>query len=1099
MAIERNPFAEQGSNSNIIDFNVEAGSEPFELEIEMEEDNVESDLHELMEELTYDHYENLIFSLDKDELQEIANKVIDEYEADRESRADWEDTFERGFDLLGLKLEEASEPFEGACTAVHPLIIESSVKFQSKAIQELFPSKGPVKAQVVGLSTPEKEQQANRVQNFMNYQLTDQMPEYFDELERMLFHLPIFGSAFKKIYYDPSLERPVSEFVTIDQFVVSNNAPDLRKADRYTHVIYRSPNDLKRDIVTGFYGLPDYTDSELPEPTEVIPTSLRKKMDTILGMSPNYTSDPQYTLLEHHCYLEIEEENENEGEEDKITVALPYIVTVDLDSRTVLSIRRNWRESDERKEKLCWFTHYKFVPGFGFYGLGYIHFLGNLTATATAAMRNLVDAGQFANLPGGFKARGVRVVGANDPIAPGEFREVEATGVDLSKAIIPLPYKEPSSTLMQMLNFVSATGQKFADTTEQVVADSTNYGPVGTTLALLEASTKFFSAIHKRLHHSQRNEFQILARINYDYLPNEYPFDIPMITGQIFKADFDGRIDIIPVSDPNVPSSAHRIAMAQTVLQLASQSPAGMYNMKEVNRTILEALNITDPNRFLNPDMPQPQPLDPVSDIRQAVKGQPIQAFPGQDHQSHIIVKQSFIADPTLGQDPLMQQVVPILQANIRDHMIMQYEEQMAGMLRAGVEQAGSGDESAISAITQGAAQEILQNNQRMAEMGTVEDLERMTLELQRQQLDLEKEKLKLSSLQSAAKIAIDEEKLDLQRDDLEISAAEKLAKLRSGDTNKTKDRDDKFLIEVMKLLMKETGTSVEELKEKVDLTPQFAKGGDVQLSPELQNFVDTLLKEQQEQEIPYVPELEETYLPQEEVKMDSDITRGPTLEKMLPPELVDLVKENQTIEQAGEGDSLNLDTVKDYIMEKPPAGDVKNLYEYEKAYNSNWKPWYDALSSLDLGLLQINDKWVRDKDDPTSFTKLNEKGKHTDRAIRNIIKELKAIGVDYNDFMKKPVIERRELLMTNDNINKAFGKGIFDKYKLNHWSTRSKIEADPEYKKLSTEEKKDWNKIYPIIAKHESSSGKNRLGLRNRIDVGQEIDAGIEATQKDK
>jgi hypothetical protein len=938
MAIERNPFAEQGSNSNIIDFNVETDSEPFELEIEMEEDNVESDLHEIMEELTYDHYENLIFSLDKDELQEIANKVIDEYEADRESRADWEDTFERGFDLLGLKLEEASEPFEGACTAVHPLIIESSVKFQSKAIQELFPSKGPVKAQVVGLSTPEKEQQANRVQNFMNYQLTDQMTEYFDELERMLFHLPIFGSAFKKIYYDPSLERPVSEFVTIDQFVVSNNAPDLRKADRYTHVIYRSPNDLKRDIVTGFYGLPDYIDSELPEPTEVTPTSLRKKMDTILGMSPNYTSDPQYTLLEHHCYLEIEEENESE-EEDKITVALPYIVTVDLDSRTVLSIRRNWRESDERKEKLCWFTHYKFVPGFGFYGLGYIHFLGNLTATATAAMRNLVDAGQFANLPGGFKARGVRVVGANDPIAPGEFREVEATGVDLSKAIIPLPYKEPSNTLMQMLNFVSATGQKFADTTEQVVADSTNYGPVGTTLALLEASTKFFSAIHKRLHHSQRNEFQILARINYDYLPNEYPFDIPMITGQIFKADFDGRIDIIPVSDPNVPTSAHRIAMAQTVLQLASQSPAGMYNMKEVNRTILEALNITDPNRFLNPDMPQPQPLDPVSDIRQAVKGQPIQAFSGQDHQSHIIVKQSFIADPTLGQNPLMQQVVPILQANIRDHMIMQYEEQMAGMLRSGVEQAGSGDESAISTITQGAAQEILQNNERMAEMGTVEDLERMTLELQRQQLDLEKEKLKLSSLQSAAKIAIDEEKLDLQRDDLEISAAEKIAKLRSGDTNKTKDRDDKFLIEVMKLLMKETGTSVEELKEKVDLTPQFAEGGDVQLSPELQNFVDTLLKEQQEQKIPYVPELEETYLPQEEVKMDSDITRGPTLEEMLPSELVDLVKENQTIEQAGEGDSLNFNTNKDYfnLIVKPNEFNTefyKNPKYFDKASN---------------------------------------------------------------------------------------------------------------------------------------------------------------------
>jgi hypothetical protein len=555
------------------------------------------------------------------------------------------------------------------------------------------------------------------------------------------------------------------------------------------------------------------------------------KMDNILGLDPDYSSDPQYTLLEHHCYLEIE----SEDEEDEIVVALPYIVTIDMDSKTVLSIRRNWREDDARKEKLCWFTHYKFVPGFGFYGLGYIHFLGNLTASATAAMRNLIDAGQFANLPGGFKARGVRVVGANDPIAPGEFREVEATGVDLGKAIIPLPYKEPSNTLMQMLNFVASTGQKFADTTEQVVADSTNAGPVGTTLALLEASTKFFSSIHKRLHHSQRDEFQILARINYDFLPNEYPYDIPMITGEIFKSDFDGRIDIVPVSDPNIPSSAHRIAMAQTVMQLAAQSPPGMYNMKEVNRTILDALNVAEPSRFLTPDPPQAQPLDPVSDIRQAVQGMPIKAFPGQDHKAHISVKQSFIADPTLGQTPLMQQVVPVLQANIREHMIMQYEEEMAGMLEAGVQEAGATDESAISIITQGAAQEILENNQRMAQMGSVEDIERMSMELQRQQLELEKEKVKLDALQAASKIALEEEKLDLSRDELEVTSAEKLAKINLDNINKQQDReedrmarDDKFLVEVMKVLMKETGTSVEKLKETVNLTPKFSEGGSI-------------------------------------------------------------------------------------------------------------------------------------------------------------------------------------------------------------------------------------------------------------------------------
>ncbi len=831
MAVETNPYEDQGG----LEEDMET---PFEMEIELDnsEDSELSDVissyllndsddMELEEE--YDHYENLIYTLDSDTLVEIADQVVTHYEQDKESRAEWESSFERGFDLLGLKLEEASEPFEGACTAVHPLIIESSVKFQSKAIQELFPAKGPVKAQVLGSSTPEKEQQANRVQNFMNYQLTNQMPEYFDELERMLFHLPVFGSAFKKVYYDPSLERPVSEFVPIDQFVVSNNAPDLRKAERYTQVIYRSPNDLKRDISTEFYGLPE---DELPEPAEVSPTSLRMKMDTILGMNFDYAASPQYTLLEHHCYLDIENMNEydEKEEDDDLSVALPYIVTIDYESGTVLSIRRNWRESDGKMEKLSWFTHYKFVPGFGFYGLGYIHFLGNLTATATAALRNLVDAGQFANLPGGFKARGVRVVGTNDPISPGEFREVEATGVDLTKAIVPLPYKEPSNTLMAMLDFVAKTGQKFADTTDQVVADSTNYGPVGTTLALLEASTKFFSAIHKRLHHSQRHELEIIARINYDYLPDSYPYDIAQATEEIFKQDFDGRVDIVPVSDPNVPSAAHRIATAQTIIQLASQAPQGLYNMREVNRTILDALNIDNPDRFMTPPMPQPQPLDPVSDIREATKGNPIKAFPGQDHQSHITVKQAFIMDPTLGQDPLMAQVIPVLQANIREHMIMQYEEQMAGMLKEGTQQTGASDPDAISVITQGAAKEILENNQRMAEMGTIEDIERQNLELQRQQLELEKEKVKLDALQSVSEIALKEEQLDLDRDELELDAVNKLANLRTSNDNKTKDRDDKFLLEIFKTLMKETGVSVEKLKQEVDLTPQFSEGGEV-------------------------------------------------------------------------------------------------------------------------------------------------------------------------------------------------------------------------------------------------------------------------------
>jgi hypothetical protein len=556
MATERNPYdqipsaeiiqiPEQGASIEVgesISFDIEEDGGvvvSFENEFEFQE---KTDIKEW--------FENLAEDLDDFDLIRIAEGVYDRYDADVNSRSEWESMFERGFDLLGLKLEDTSEPFEGACTAVHPLLIESAVKFQSKAIGELFPPAGPVKSQVLGSEDYKKDQQARRVQDFMNYQLTEQMPEYFDEFERMLFHLPLIGSAFKKVYYDASLERPVSEFVPIDQFYVSYYASDLRKADRYTHIIYRSPHDLMREIRSGMY-----LDIDLPDAYVPSPTPISSKIDTVMGMSQTGEDDPQYVLLEQHCYLELEADSEySEG------VALPYIVTVEEQSRRVLSIRRNYRPDDPTREKIMHFVHYRFVPGFGFYGLGLIHFLGNLTLTATAAMRALVDAGQFSNLPGGFKAKGVRIVGDNDPIAPGEFKEVEATGMDLTKSIVPLPYKEPSSTLFQMLNFVTATGQKFADSTEQVVSDASTYGPVGTTMALLEASSKFFSAIHKRLHKSQKDEFKILAKINYHYLPNEYPFEVPGMSQKILKKDFDGRVDVIPVSDPNIPTISPAIS-----------------------------------------------------------------------------------------------------------------------------------------------------------------------------------------------------------------------------------------------------------------------------------------------------------------------------------------------------------------------------------------------------------------------------------------------------------------------------------------------------------------------------------------------------------
>ena len=695
-------------------------------------------------------YGDLCETLEEEDLLTIAMDVIENYQADKDSRGEWESMFERGFELLGLKLEPGSEPFEGACTAVHPLLIESAVKFQSKASQELFPSSGPVKANILGKVTPDKQLQANRVQNFMNYQVTEQMPEYFDEFERMLFHLPLIGSAFKKIYYNSTLKRPVSEFIPIDQFYISYFATDLRNADRYTHVIYKSPIELERDIRSGVY-----KDVELPEPNQTNLTSFTEKMDTILGISPSSDKDPQYILLEQHCYLDIEGHDQS----------LPYIVTVEEQSRTVLSIRRNYEQNDPNMEKRSHFVHYRFVPGFGFYGLGLIHFLGNLTMSATAAMRSLIDAGQFANLPGGFKAKGLRMVGDNEPISPGEFKEVEATGVDLSKAIIPLPYKEPSSTLFQMLSFVASAGQKFADSTEQIVSDAASYGPVGTTMALLEASSKFFTAIHKRIHKSQKDELRILAKIDYDYLPNEYPYDVPFEDRSIFKKDFDGRIDIVPVSDPNIPSNAHRMMMANMALQMAQQSPPGMFNIEALNRTILNAANMPNLEEILPPKI-EPKALDPVSDIMAVTKGIPIAAFPGQDHDAHMKVKMAYLQDPMNGANPVMQRIRPILEANIQEHSVMKYQEQMTGVAESIIEQMpaeNQKDPAVIDMVMAKASEQVMNANKAL---GQAQSPEQQLVALEQAKVELQKQKLESDTMVQAAEMEIKNKQLELNEND---------------------------------------------------------------------------------------------------------------------------------------------------------------------------------------------------------------------------------------------------------------------------------------------------------------------------------------------
>lgn len=828
MATERNPYEQRPEGDNVIRMEMQQPSETeatFELDPETGEITVDlegsAESIEVEVNMNSGFYENLVDILDEDKLEEIGNTVIDKFEADKDSRAEWESMFERGFDLLGLKLEDTTEPFEGAATAVHPLLIESAVKFQSKASQELFPAKGPVKAQVLGDATLERQQQANRVQNFMNYQVTTQMPEYFDEFERMLFHLPLIGSAVKKIYYDSSLDRPVSEFVPIDQFYVSYYASDLRRADRYTHVIYRSPVDLSRQIEAGMYA-----DMELPDAGVPTLSGMAEKMDTVLGLSPAGDNDPQYVLLEQHCYLELEEDKMHSGK-----TACPYIVTVEQQSGQVLSIRRNWSEGDDKYVKKMHFTHYRYVPGFGFYGLGLIHFLGNLTMSATAAMRSLLDAGQFANLPGGFKAKGVRMVGDNDPIAPGEFKEVEATGMDLSKSIIPLPFKEPSQTLFNMLSFVTGAGQKFADSTEQVIADSGGYGPVGTTMALLEASSKFFSAIHKRLHKAQGDEFKVLARVNHESLPGEYPYDLPGISEKVFKSDFDGRVDIIPVSDPNIPSNAQRMMLIQMVQQVAQQSAPGMFDMEAINRMLLTTANVPDVDKLM-PIKEEAQPHDAMTDIMIASEGKPIKAFEGQNHDAHVAVKTAFLQDPMNQQrNPAFKMIAAVLQDNITEHMMLKYKEQMMGLYNAALQNPETLgqialDPSAIEQVQAQAAQQILQANAAAAQGPGTPEQQMLAIEAQKLQVEQNKTAAQIAKAQADA--ALKNRDLDLKEQKIVLDTQAKGAQEQMKAYQKQEDRDAKRALKAMDvladLLKAQENNDLEEAKVSAKLLADVIK-----------------------------------------------------------------------------------------------------------------------------------------------------------------------------------------------------------------------------------------------------------------------------------
>jgi hypothetical protein len=618
------------------------------------------------------HYANLVEDIDEDDLKDIGFLVLENYDVDKKSISEWQDNTEQALQNLGILYEEGNEPFEGACTATHPLILESCIKFQSKASNEILPTEGPVKTQILGEITDEKEEQAVRVKNVLNYQIMKQMSEYVPETEKALLSLPLIGNAFKKKYFDPNLKRCVDEYLPVERCVVNSDAPNLKNAERITCVLYRSERELRGAFASDYYVEPE----DMGDPAKIEHGTVETKVREITGVIASDESRTNfYTLVEQQVYLPLDEKL-NYDPEDSTKELYPYIVTVETTSEEVLAIRRNWSFGDPAHKRLDWITHYSFVPGFGFYGLGFSHLLGNLQKTLTVSMRSLVDSGQFANLQGGFKSKGLRIIGETEgPVGPGEWQNVETIG-SIKDSIMPLPYKEPSQTMFMLLEYLNATGMKFADSTEQVVADSTNYGPVGTTMALLEASTKFHAAVHKRLFLAQEQELKIISRINYEFMDDIIDFDIIGKTVNISRDDFNPDIvDVIPVSDPNLSSQAQRISMAETQLHFTMQSP-DIHNRKEAFKRMYQAIGVKDIDRLLPPEN-EPVPQDPVSDIMSALKGEPIAAFPGQDHDAHIGVKGAWLNDPEQGGSVPMQGFTEVVMSNIREHMMMKWQEEL--------------------------------------------------------------------------------------------------------------------------------------------------------------------------------------------------------------------------------------------------------------------------------------------------------------------------------------------------------------------------------------------------------------------------------------
>jgi hypothetical protein len=729
----------------------EALVEDPELKIEFEEDGgVVIDFDPVMSAPdTGDFYANLVDNLDDSVVSRISSQLVEDYEANKEGRKDWEDAYRTGLELLGFQYEERSEPFRGATGVTHPLLAEAVTQFQAQAFGELLPAGGPVRTEIVGKVTQEKEDQATRVRHFMNYQITCVMKEYTPEFDQMLFYLPLSGSTFKKVYYDEFLGRAVSKFVPAEQLIVPYIATDLETAENVTHIIQVTENELRKKQRAGFYADVDVT------PSQSEPSTVREEMDDITGVEPTIV-DKEITLLECHVDLDLDGYEDMGDDGEPTGIKLPYIVTVSEDSGAVLSVRRNYTKDDPNYKKNQYFVHFKFLPGFGFYGLGLIHMIGGLSRTATAALRQLIDAGTLSNLPAGFKARGLRIRNDDDPLSPGEFRDVDAPGGAIRDSLMLLPYKGADQTLFQLMGFCVEAGQRFAAVSNLQVGDGNQQAAVGTTIAMLEQGAKVMSAIHKRLFYAQKEEFSLLAKVFGQYLPQEYPYDVVGGERTVKAEDFDDRIDVIPVADPNIFSMAQRVTLAQTELQLAQSAP-DMHNMHEAYRRMYHAVGVKDVDAILKPEgKDDPTPKDPATENSEALDSLPLVAFQGQNHDAHIMAHLVFGSSGIVAQIP---SVAMALQKHVMEHVSIKAREQVL----AEVSQQFQGQEpppevlqemeGRVAALIAEGMQQVKQMSAEISGAGQPDPL-----------IALKEQDLQLRAQQDAAENALDQQRLQLDQ-----------------------------------------------------------------------------------------------------------------------------------------------------------------------------------------------------------------------------------------------------------------------------------------------------------------------------------------------